>query len=98
MNSFLSRIASLRSDAGLAVALIMPLSSEEDQAPEQKMEEQEEEPPAQARELALGLSIVRELHTSRVCALDGETERKLRISANVFRRRSSSWVAVRSLG
>ena len=71
----------------------MPLSGEEDQAPEQKMEEQEEEPPAQARELALGLSIVRELHTSRVCALDGETERKLRISANVFRRRSSSWLA-----
>ena len=78
VNSFLSRKASLRSDAGLAVALIMPLSGEEDQAPEQKMEEKEEEPPAQAREIALGLSIVRELHTSRVCALDGETECKLR--------------------
>ena len=52
----------------------MALSSEKEEAPEERAEEE----PAQARELALGLSIVRELHASRVSALDGESERKLR--------------------
>ena len=73
----LHREASLQNDAAISVALVAGFAGEE-KAPGQNADAEEEEPAAQARELALGLSIVRDLHTSRVGALDGEAERKLR--------------------